>query len=130
MSHLAFFTHANVFHHGGQPVPIELCIANIPEDGKDPEVIYITVDHSNLIPTSKDSRVNKYINDRLILKSHLRGSVPLKYLSFCVRGNFCHLAQGNRGLIVVNGSDHRKIFEKLVFFYNKPRNASPFPGFE
>ncbi|GFT74791.1 hypothetical protein TNCV_2516851 [Trichonephila clavipes] len=24
MSHLAFFAHANVFHHGGEPVPIEL----------------------------------------------------------------------------------------------------------
>ncbi|GFX25190.1 hypothetical protein TNCV_2753651 [Trichonephila clavipes] len=29
---------------------------------------------------------------------------------------FCHLTQGNRGLIVVKGSDQRKIFEKLGFF--------------
>ncbi|GFW54221.1 hypothetical protein TNCV_1559991 [Trichonephila clavipes] len=42
MSHLAFFAHANVFHHGGQPVPIELSIASIPEDGKDPKKICIT----------------------------------------------------------------------------------------
>ncbi|GFU15899.1 hypothetical protein TNCV_2368351 [Trichonephila clavipes] len=28
MSHLAFFAHANAFHHGDQPVPIELSIAN------------------------------------------------------------------------------------------------------
>ncbi|PRD26072.1 UNVERIFIED_CONTAM: hypothetical protein NCL1_39098 [Trichonephila clavipes] len=48
-----FFAHANVFHHGGQPVPIELSIAIIPEDGKDPEVICHTVDHSNLITTSR-----------------------------------------------------------------------------
>ncbi|GFX05142.1 uncharacterized protein TNCV_1957981 [Trichonephila clavipes] len=116
MSHLAFFAHANVFHHGGQPVPIELSIASIPEDGKDPEVICITVDHSNLLTTAKDSRANRYINERLSLKSHLPGSVPLEYLSFCVRGKFCHLAQGNRGLIVVKGSDQRKIFEKLGLF--------------
>ncbi|GFW41751.1 uncharacterized protein TNCV_4980021 [Trichonephila clavipes] len=88
MSNLAFFTHANVFHHGRQPVPIELSIASIPDDGKDPEVICLTVDHSNLLTTAKDSRANRYINEWLSLKSHLPGSVPLKYLSFCVRGKF------------------------------------------
>ncbi|GFT57350.1 uncharacterized protein TNCV_3969731 [Trichonephila clavipes] len=31
-------------------------------------------------------------------------------------GKFCHLAQGNRGLIVVKGSGQRKIFEKLGLF--------------
>ncbi|GFT23887.1 uncharacterized protein TNCV_3207491 [Trichonephila clavipes] len=116
LSHLAFFAHANVFHHGGQPVPIELSIASIPEDGKDPKVICITVDHSNLLTTAKDSRANRYINERLSLKSHLLGSVPLEYLDFCVRGKFCHLAQGNSGLIVVKGSDQRKNFEKLGLF--------------
>ncbi|GFW77755.1 uncharacterized protein TNCV_2805021 [Trichonephila clavipes] len=110
------FSHANVFHHGGQPVPIELSIASIPEDGKDPEVICIMVDHSNLLTTAKDSRANRYINERLSLKSRLPGSVPLKYLSFCVRGKFCHLAQGNRGLIFVKGSYQRKMFEKLGLF--------------
>ncbi|GFX13537.1 uncharacterized protein TNCV_3136101 [Trichonephila clavipes] len=116
MSHLAFFAHANVFQHGGQPVPIELSIASIPEDGKDQEEICITVDHMNLLTTAKDSRANRYINERLSLKSHMPGSVPLEYLSFCVRGKFCHLAQGNRGLIVIKGSDQRKVFEKLVGF--------------
>ncbi|GFX40537.1 hypothetical protein TNCV_2373211 [Trichonephila clavipes] len=57
-----------------------------------------------------------FINERLSLKSHLPGSVPLEYLDFCVRGKFCQLAQGNRGLIVVKGSDQRKIFEKLGLF--------------
>ncbi|GFW05387.1 hypothetical protein TNCV_3359061 [Trichonephila clavipes] len=37
MSHLDFFAYANVFHNDGQPVPIELSIDSIPEDGKDPE---------------------------------------------------------------------------------------------
>ncbi|GFT37357.1 hypothetical protein TNCV_4285071 [Trichonephila clavipes] len=95
---------------------IELSIASIPEDGKDPEVICITVDHSNLLTTAKDSGANRYINERISLKSHLPGSVPLEYLSFCVRGKFCHLAQGNRGLIVVKGSDQRKMFEELRLF--------------
>ncbi|GFS97957.1 hypothetical protein TNCV_2018951 [Trichonephila clavipes] len=89
-------------------------IANIPEDGKDPDVLCLTVDHSNLLTTPKDSRANRYINERLHLKSHLNGSVP--HLSFCIRGKFCHLAQGNRGLIVVKGSDQRKFFEKLGLF--------------
>ncbi|GFX48215.1 integrase catalytic domain-containing protein [Trichonephila clavipes] len=88
MSSLAFFAHANVFHHGGQPVPVELSIASIPEDGTEPK----------------------------LKEPHLPGSVPLEYLDFCVRGKFCQLAQGNRGLIVVKGSDQRKIFEKLGLF--------------
>ncbi|GFX96828.1 uncharacterized protein TNCV_1648631 [Trichonephila clavipes] len=116
MSHLAFFAHTNVFHHGGLPVPIELSIASILEDGKDPEMICITVDHSNLLTTARDSRTNRYINERLSLKGHLPGSVPLEYLAFCVRGKFCHLAQGYRGLIVVKGSDQRENFEKLGLF--------------
>ncbi|GFW67317.1 uncharacterized protein TNCV_2595501 [Trichonephila clavipes] len=116
MSSLAFFAHANVFHHGGQPVPVELSIASIPEDGTEPKVMCITVDHTNLLTTDKDRRANRYINERLSLKSHLPGSVPLEYLDFCVRGKFCHLAQGNRGLIVVKGSDQRKIFEKLGLY--------------
>ncbi|GFX10911.1 hypothetical protein TNCV_3196721 [Trichonephila clavipes] len=101
MSHLAFFT--SVFHHGGQPVPMELSIANFLEEGKIPDVICLTVDHLNLLTTPKDRRANRYINDRLNLKNHLPGSVPLEYLSFCVRGKFCHLAQGNKCLIVVKG---------------------------
>ncbi|GFW07569.1 hypothetical protein TNCV_3917021 [Trichonephila clavipes] len=59
---------------------------------------------------------NHYINKLPCLKSHLLGSVPLEHLNFCVRGKFCHLAQGNRGLIVVKGSDQQKIFEKLGLF--------------
>ncbi|GFT15252.1 uncharacterized protein TNCV_1101161 [Trichonephila clavipes] len=74
---LPFFAHANVFHHGGQPVPIELSIVSIPDDGTEPKVICITVDHSNLLTTDKDRRANRYINELLSLKSHLPGSVPL-----------------------------------------------------
>ncbi|GFU91716.1 hypothetical protein TNCV_286311 [Trichonephila clavipes] len=114
MSHLTFFAHANVFHHGGQPVHNELSIANIPEDGKDPDVILLTVDHWNLLTTP--IRVNRYINERLSLKRNLPVSMPFEYLSFCVRGKFCHLAQGNRGLVVVKGSKQRKKFEKLEHF--------------
>ncbi|GFV56797.1 hypothetical protein TNCV_4185911 [Trichonephila clavipes] len=33
----AYFAHANVFHHDGKPVPIELSIPTIPMDGSDPE---------------------------------------------------------------------------------------------
>ncbi|GFX51525.1 hypothetical protein TNCV_2278041 [Trichonephila clavipes] len=96
--------------------PIELSIASIPEDDKDPKVIFLTVNHSNLLTTHKDSRANHYINKLLSLKSHLPGSVPLEHLSFCVTGKFRHLAQGNRGLVVVKGSNQQKIFEKLGLF--------------
>ncbi|GFX80640.1 hypothetical protein TNCV_499071 [Trichonephila clavipes] len=78
-------------------------IANIPEE--DPDVICLKVDHSSLLTTP--SRGNRYINERLSLKSHLPGSVP--HLSFHVRGKFCHLAQGG----LVKRSDQQKIFEKL-----------------
>ncbi|GFX32577.1 hypothetical protein TNCV_3704511 [Trichonephila clavipes] len=72
--------------------------------------------HSNLLTTARDRRTNRYINERLSLKSHLPGSMPLEYLSFYVRSKFCHLAQGNRDLIVVKGSDQRKMFEKPGLF--------------
>ncbi|GFW26059.1 hypothetical protein TNCV_3317291 [Trichonephila clavipes] len=88
MSDQAIFAHANVFQHGGQPVSIELSIAIILEEGKDPDVICLTVDHSNLLTNPKDSRANRYINERLHLKNHIPGSVPLEYLSFCVRASF------------------------------------------
>ncbi|GFY12071.1 hypothetical protein TNCV_4975711 [Trichonephila clavipes] len=45
------------------------------------------------------SRANRYINERLSLKSHLPGSVP----HLCVRGKFCHLVHGG----LVKGSDQR-----------------------
>ncbi|GFY00034.1 hypothetical protein TNCV_1341321 [Trichonephila clavipes] len=35
----AYFAHANVFHHDGKPVPIELSIATIPRDGSDPKIM-------------------------------------------------------------------------------------------
>ncbi|GFS59673.1 hypothetical protein TNCV_1795541 [Trichonephila clavipes] len=116
MSPLAFFAHANVFHHGGQPVTVELSIASIPEDGTEPKIdLYHGGSHQP--PHDRQRQTgHRYINERLSLKSHLPGSVPLEYLDFCVRGKFCHLAQGNRGLIVVKGSDQRKIFEKLGLF--------------
>ncbi|GFT71128.1 hypothetical protein TNCV_3001461 [Trichonephila clavipes] len=48
MSHLGFFAMPMCFI-----MVVKLSIASIPEDGKDPEVICLTVDHSNVITTSK-----------------------------------------------------------------------------
>ncbi|GFW03017.1 hypothetical protein TNCV_156371 [Trichonephila clavipes] len=70
----------------------------------------------NFLTTPKDNRANHYINKRIHLKDHLPGSVPLEYLSFCVRSKFCHLAQGNRSLIFVKGAHQRKSFETLGLF--------------
>ncbi|GFX71827.1 hypothetical protein TNCV_2010641 [Trichonephila clavipes] len=47
-------------------------IANIPEE--DPDVICLTMDHSNLLTTP--SWANRYINERLSLKSHLPDLFP------------------------------------------------------
>ncbi|GFW99413.1 hypothetical protein TNCV_3007151 [Trichonephila clavipes] len=77
-------------------------ISNIPEEN--PYVIFLTVD---LLTTPCWA-----INERLHLNCHLPGSES--HLSFCVRGKFCHLAQG--GLIVVKESDQRKIFEMMGLF--------------
>ncbi|GFU12577.1 hypothetical protein TNCV_4244871 [Trichonephila clavipes] len=82
-------------------------IANIPEDGKDPDVICLTVYHLNLLTTP--SRANRYINKRLHLKSHLPGSMT----HLCGRGKFCHLAQG--GLIVVKGLATGKFLKSWDF---------------
>ncbi|GFV84030.1 hypothetical protein TNCV_1368411 [Trichonephila clavipes] len=112
MRHLAFFAHTNVFHHGGLPVSIELSIASTPEDLKYQEVICLMVAHSNPLTNPKNSRANHYINERIYLKDHLPGSMPLDY-PFCVMGKFCHLSQRNRGLIIVKGADQRKFFETL-----------------
>ncbi|GFW43842.1 hypothetical protein TNCV_2854751 [Trichonephila clavipes] len=83
--------------------------------------LHHAVDHSNLDRLKfrfEDSRANQYMNERIHLKSHLPGSVPPEYLSSCGRGKFCHLAQGNRGIIVVKGVDQRntRMFEKLGLF--------------
>ncbi|GFW42067.1 hypothetical protein TNCV_1905251 [Trichonephila clavipes] len=107
----SLFRPCQVVSHGCQPVPIELSIASFPKDGKGPEAICLTVDHSNLRMTPKDSRSNHYIKERLSLKKLLPGSVPLEYPSLYFRGKFCHLAQGNRGLIIVKGLDQRKFFK-------------------
>ncbi|GFS58294.1 hypothetical protein TNCV_2474751 [Trichonephila clavipes] len=56
LSQPAYFAHANVFHHDGKPVPITLSLATIPRDGRDPEIICITVNHAGKTSKSKDFR--------------------------------------------------------------------------
>ncbi|GFS80736.1 hypothetical protein TNCV_86551 [Trichonephila clavipes] len=46
LSQPAYFAYANVFHHEGKPVLIELFIATNPRDGSDPEIMCITVNHA------------------------------------------------------------------------------------
>ncbi|GFT78940.1 hypothetical protein TNCV_3093301 [Trichonephila clavipes] len=99
---------------GGSLPQINLSVQGLTQ-GDHHNVICLTVDHSNLLTTPKDNRANRYINERLHLKGHLPGSVPLEYLSFCVRGKFCHLAKGNRGFIVVKGSSSGKLLKSWDF---------------
>ncbi|GFX23754.1 hypothetical protein TNCV_3596961 [Trichonephila clavipes] len=94
--------------------PIELSIASIPED--DLDAIFISVHHSSFISADKDCRANMYINETLCQKRHIPVSVHLEYLSFCINGQFCRLAQGNRGFIVVKRLDQRTVFENLRLF--------------
>ncbi|GFY28457.1 hypothetical protein TNCV_1971101 [Trichonephila clavipes] len=113
----AYFAHANVFHHGGKPVPIELSIATIPRDGSDPKVICITGNHAGQTSKPKDFRSNYQENARLrLVGKHQPIGIDSRGPAEYKRGKFYHLAQGNRGLIVVKGSDQRKFFEKLGLF--------------
>ncbi|GFS68900.1 hypothetical protein TNCV_4569511 [Trichonephila clavipes] len=80
----SYFAHANVFHHDGKPVSIELSIATIPSDGSDPEVICITVNHAGLSSKPKDFRSICKENASLRLVHHpLPIRVPVEYLPFC-----------------------------------------------
>ncbi|GFU24278.1 hypothetical protein TNCV_2017541 [Trichonephila clavipes] len=62
-----FFAHTSVFHHDGQPVPVELSIASIPEDGRAQGDLY---HGGSLQPPRQTKRqtANRYINERLNLK--------------------------------------------------------------
>ncbi|GFV08686.1 hypothetical protein TNCV_4055701 [Trichonephila clavipes] len=112
LSQLAYFTHANVFHHEGKPVPIELSIATIPRDSSDLKIMYITVNHAGQTSKSKDFQSNCQENARLRLVHHpLPKSVPVEYLPFCVRGKFSQRPRGNRGLMVVKGGEQQKFFK-------------------
>ncbi|GFY31532.1 hypothetical protein TNCV_4693761 [Trichonephila clavipes] len=78
-----YFAHANVFHHDGKPVLIELSIATISRDGSDPEVICITMNHARQTSKPKDFRSNCQENARLRREHHpLPKSVPVEYLPF------------------------------------------------
>ncbi|GFV48257.1 hypothetical protein TNCV_3285911 [Trichonephila clavipes] len=127
LSQPAYFAHANVFHHEGKPVPIELSIATIPRDGSDPEIMCITVNHAGQPSNSKDVRSNCQENARLRLVHHqLPKSVPVEYLPFCVRGKFSQLARGNRGLMVVKGLEQQKMFQELGLYAMALENLPKF----
>ncbi|GFS72638.1 hypothetical protein TNCV_1420431 [Trichonephila clavipes] len=116
-SQSAYFAHANVFHHDGKPVPIELSIATIPRDGSDTQVICITLNHAGLTSKPKDFRSNFQENVRLRLVHHpLPKSVSVEYLPFYMRGKFSRLARGNRGLMVVKEAEQQKLFQELGLF--------------
>ncbi|GFT68719.1 hypothetical protein TNCV_684101 [Trichonephila clavipes] len=88
LSQPSYFAHANVFHHEGKPVLIELSIATIPRDGSDPEVMCITVNQAGQTTKPKDFRSNCQENARLRLVHHpLPKSVSVEYLPFCVRAS-------------------------------------------
>ncbi|GFX24821.1 hypothetical protein TNCV_4489121 [Trichonephila clavipes] len=113
----AYFAHANVFHHDGKPVPIELCIATIHRDGSDPEVICITVNHTGLTSKPKDFQSNCQENALLRLIHHpLPKSGSIEYLPFCVRGKFSQLSRGNRGIMVGKGVEQQIFFQELRLF--------------
>ncbi|GFW88238.1 hypothetical protein TNCV_819951 [Trichonephila clavipes] len=91
----AYFAPANVFHHEGKPMPIELSIATIPRNGINPEFICITVNHAGLTSTLKDLRSNCHENVRLRLVHYpIPKIVHVEYLPFCVRSKFSQLAIG------------------------------------
>ncbi|GFX56963.1 hypothetical protein TNCV_3701281 [Trichonephila clavipes] len=117
----AYFAHANVFHHDGKSVPIELSIATIPRDGSDPEVMCITVNYDRQTSKPKDFRSNCQENARFRLVHHLLPkSVPVEYLPFCVRDKFSQLARGNRGLMWCTKEWRNKIIFKSSDYLPSP----------
>ncbi|GFW38798.1 hypothetical protein TNCV_3881651 [Trichonephila clavipes] len=107
-----YFAHANVFHHQGKPVPIELSIATIPSDGSDPQVMGITVNHAGLTSTPHEMRSNNHEHERLrLVHAPLPKSVPVEYLPFCVRGKLSQMGRG--GLMVVKGTEQQNFFLEL-----------------
>ncbi|GFV68099.1 hypothetical protein TNCV_1873811 [Trichonephila clavipes] len=111
----AYFAHANVFHHQGKPVPIELSVATISSDGSDPKVMGITVNHTGLTSTPKELRCNSHENELLRLVHHpLPKSIRMEYLPFCVRGKLSQLGRGD--FMVVKGTEQQKIFQELGVF--------------
>ncbi|GFU24955.1 hypothetical protein TNCV_340001 [Trichonephila clavipes] len=110
----AYSAHANVFHHDGKPMSIELSIATIARDDSDTEVFCITVNHAGLTSKPKDFRYKSQGNALLRLVHHpLPKSVPVEYLPFSVRGKFSQLARGIRGLMVVKEMEQQKFFQEL-----------------
>ncbi|GFX02361.1 hypothetical protein TNCV_2285281 [Trichonephila clavipes] len=102
-----YFAHANAFHHQGKPVPIELSIATIPSDGSDPQVMDITVNHTGLSSTPHELRSNSHEHERFrLVHPPLPKSVPVQYLSFCVRGKLSQMSRG--GIVVVKGTEQQK----------------------
>ncbi|GFS98133.1 hypothetical protein TNCV_3850031 [Trichonephila clavipes] len=110
----AYSAHANVFHHDGKPMSIELSIVTIPRDGSDPEVICITVNHAGLTSKPKDFRCKCKENARLLLVHHsLSKSVAMEYLPFFVSSKFSQLTRGNRRMMAVKRTEHQKNFQEL-----------------
>ncbi|GFX42248.1 hypothetical protein TNCV_4310831 [Trichonephila clavipes] len=96
--------------HQGKPVPIELSIATFHSDGSDPQVMGISVNHGVLTSTPHELRSNSPEHEPLFLvHSSLPKSIPVEYLSFCVRGN-------RRGLMVDKGTEQQKFFQDLGVF--------------
>ncbi|GFV75629.1 hypothetical protein TNCV_2240781 [Trichonephila clavipes] len=83
LSQPAYFAHANVFHHEGKPVPIELSIITIPRDDSDPETMYITSNHAGQFLKSKNFQSDCQENARLrLVHQPLPKSMPVEYLPF------------------------------------------------
>ncbi|GFX29944.1 hypothetical protein TNCV_3964151 [Trichonephila clavipes] len=60
-------------------------------------------------------RSNSHKHERLrLVHAPLPKSVPVKYLSFCVRDKLSQMGQG--GLMVVKGTEQQKIFLELGVF--------------
>ncbi|GFY32661.1 hypothetical protein TNCV_674161 [Trichonephila clavipes] len=110
-----YFAHANVFHHQGKPVPIELAIAPIPSDGSDHQVMGVTVNHAGLASTPHELLSKSHESKRLrLVHAPLPKSVPVEYLSLCVRGKLSQMGRG--GFMVVKRTDQQKVFLELGVF--------------
>ncbi|GFV10562.1 hypothetical protein TNCV_4042831 [Trichonephila clavipes] len=101
--------------HQGKPVHIELSIATFHSDGSDPQVMGFSGNHAVLTSTPHELRSNSPEHELLFLiHSSLPKSIPVEYLSFCVRGKLSQMGRG--GLMVVEGTEQQKFFRELGVF--------------
>ncbi|GFX70574.1 hypothetical protein TNCV_875481 [Trichonephila clavipes] len=89
----------------------------------DSQVMGITLNHAGLTSRPHELRSDSYEHELLFLvHSPLHKSIPMEYLSFCVRGKLSQMGRG--GLMVVKGNRETNIFPRAGSICYVPGDAA------